>query len=182
MRFSWSNSKQVISKGAGNMEFQQRLEAAYAQAETSREEAFGKRRAEWISRLETEHDNLSRLLQELLARKDTEAGLRLTCLLEEMWFEAPYTAEGLDWFRCFLALPTAATQTALRASGLDLAGAYALQLGTIRKPGACRKRLWGFSGNVAILYRSHIRCFTSDISVVLSRTIIRLHATCMRRD
>lgn len=98
-------------------------------AETSLEEAFGKRRAEWINRLEIEHDHLSSLLQELLARKNTEAGLCLTCLLEELWFEARYTAEGLDWLRRFLALPTAATHTALRASGLDLAGAYALQLG-----------------------------------------------------
>jgi hypothetical protein len=47
------------------MEFEQRLEAASALAETSLEEAFGKRRAEWINRLETEHDNLSSLLQEL---------------------------------------------------------------------------------------------------------------------
>ena len=111
------------------MEFEQRLEASYALAGTSLEEAFGERRAESMNRLEAEHDNLSSLLQELLARKDTEAGLRLTCLLEELWFEAQYTAEGLDWLRCFLALPTAATQTALRASGLDLAGAYALNLG-----------------------------------------------------
>jgi tetratricopeptide (TPR) repeat protein len=111
------------------MEFQQRLEAAYALAEISREEAFGKRHAECINRLESEHDNLSCLLQALLERKDTESGLHLTCLLEELWFEAQYTAEGLYWLRCFLALPATATQTALRASGVDLAGALALQLG-----------------------------------------------------
>jgi tetratricopeptide (TPR) repeat protein len=82
-----------------------------------------------MNRLDAEHDNLNSLLQELLAQKDTDAGLRLTCLLEELWFEAKYTEEGLDWLRCFLALPTAATQPALRASSLDLAGAYALNLG-----------------------------------------------------
>jgi hypothetical protein len=35
----------------------------------------------------------------------------------------------LYWLRCFYALPTPATWADLRASGLDLAGAFALQLG-----------------------------------------------------
>jgi hypothetical protein len=49
------------------MECEQRLAAAYALAEISLEEAFGERRAEWINRLEAEHDNLNSLLQELRA-------------------------------------------------------------------------------------------------------------------
>ncbi len=107
----------------------QRLASACALAEASREAAFGERRAEWMNRLKTEHDTLTGLLRELLERKDSESGLRLTSLLEELWFEAQYTAEGLYWLKRFLALPAAQAQTALRASSLDLAGAYALQLG-----------------------------------------------------
>lgn len=111
------------------MAFQQRLEAAFALAEASLEEAFGEQRASWMERLEAEHDEMARLVQELLERGDAEPGLRLTILLQELWFEAGHTAEGLDWLRCFLALPAAQARTPLRASGLDLAGAYTLNLG-----------------------------------------------------
>ena len=113
--------------------FQQRLETAYALAETSLEEAFGEQRTEWINRLEAKHDELVGLLQELLERGDAEAGLHLTTLLQELWFEPQHTAEGLDWLRRFLVLPAAQARTALRASGLDLTGAYALNLGDYRQ-------------------------------------------------
>lgn len=107
----------------------QRLEAAFALAEASLEEAFGDQRVSWMDRLEAEHDELVRLLQELFARGEAEPGLHLTISLQELWFEAAYTAEGLDWLRRFLALPAAQARTSLRASGLDLAGAYALNVG-----------------------------------------------------
>jgi tetratricopeptide (TPR) repeat protein len=113
--------------------FQQRLETACALAETSLEEAFGEQRTEWINRLEAKHDELVGLLQELLERGDAEAGLHLTTLLQELWFEPQHTAEGLDWLRRFLVLPAAQARTALRASGLDLTGAYALNLGDYRQ-------------------------------------------------
>jgi hypothetical protein len=113
--------------------FQQRLETACALAETSLEEAFGEQRTEWINRLEAKHDELVGLLQELLERGDAEAGLHLTTLLQELWFEPQHTAEGLDWLRRFLVLPATQARTALRASGLDLTGAYALNLGDYRQ-------------------------------------------------
>lgn len=109
--------------------FRQRLEAACTLADTALKEAFGDQRARWITRLETEHDDLVALLQALLERGEAESGLHLTSLLQELWFEAPQTAEGLNWLKRFLALPAAQARTALRASGLDLAGAFALNLG-----------------------------------------------------
>lgn len=109
--------------------FQQRLEAAYELAEASLEGAFGEQRASWISRLDAEHDNLAGLLRDLLERGTAELGLRLISLLQELWFEPRYTAEGLDWLKRFLALPSAQARTAVRASGLDMAGACALNLG-----------------------------------------------------
>ncbi|HLO31377.1 MAG TPA: tetratricopeptide repeat protein [Anaerolineales bacterium] len=108
---------------------QQRLEAACALAEASLEGAFGERRTNWMNRLEAEHDNFASLLQDLLEQGAAEPGLRLTSLLQELWFEAKYTAEGFDWLKRFLGLPAAQARTGLRASGLDLAGAYALNLG-----------------------------------------------------
>jgi tetratricopeptide (TPR) repeat protein len=113
--------------------FQQRLEGACALAEASLKEAFGEQRTGWMNRLEAEHDNLVDLLQELLERGAAEWGLRLTILLQELWFEPQHTAEGLGWLRCFLALPAAQARMVLRASGLDLAGAYALNLGDYRE-------------------------------------------------
>lgn len=109
--------------------FQQRLEAANALAEASLDGAFGEQRARWMNQLEAEHDDLVDLLQDLLDRDAVEPGLRLIILLQELWFEAQNTAEGLGWLKCFLALPAAQVRTALRASALDLAGAYALNLG-----------------------------------------------------
>ena len=109
--------------------FQQCLEAAYALAEASLEGAFGEQRASWIQRLEAEHDDLTDLLRDLLERGDAESGLRLISLLQELWFEPQHTAEALDWLTRFLALPAAQARTAIRAPGLDMAGACALNLG-----------------------------------------------------
>jgi tetratricopeptide (TPR) repeat protein len=109
--------------------FRHRLESACALAEASLEGAFGEQRAGWISRLVAEHDHVTVLLQELLERQDSESGLRLISLLQELWFEAQYTAECLDWLKRFLALPAAQSRTAIRASGLDMAGACVLNLG-----------------------------------------------------
>lgn len=113
--------------------FQQRLEAACALAEASLKEAFGERRTGWMDQLEAEHDHLVGLLQELLERGAAEWGLRLTILLQELWFEPQHTAEGLDWLRRFLALPAAQARMVFQASGLDLAGAYAMNLGDYRE-------------------------------------------------
>jgi len=123
--------------------FQQRLESACALAEAALENAFGEQRTGWMKRLEAEHDNLTGLLQELLERKDAESGLRLTSLLQELWFEARHTAEGLYWLKRFLALPAAQARTALRASGLDLAGAYALNLGDYREAHGLKEEALG---------------------------------------
>jgi hypothetical protein len=112
---------------------QQQLEAACELAEASLEGAFGEQRPNWINRLEAEHDHLVGLLQELWERGEAASGLRLTSSLQELWFEPRYTAEGLDWLKRFLALPAAQARTALRASGLDLAGACALNLGDERE-------------------------------------------------
>lgn len=108
--------------------FQQRLKAACELAQASMEAAFGNQRATWMNRLEAEHANLTGLLQELLEQKEAESGLHLTILLQELWFEAQHTAEGLDWLKRFLELPAAQARTATRASGLDLAAACALNL------------------------------------------------------
>jgi tetratricopeptide (TPR) repeat protein len=113
--------------------FQQRLEAAHALAESSLEAAFGERRATWMNRLEAEHEELVSLLGELWERGEAELGLRLTISLQELWFEDRYTPEGLDWLRRFLALPAAQAQTVSRATALDLAGAYALNLGDYKE-------------------------------------------------
>jgi tetratricopeptide (TPR) repeat protein len=108
---------------------QQRFEAACGLAEASLKGAFGEQRTSWMERLDAEHDELINLLADLLERNAAESGLRLTSLLQELWFEPRHTAEGFDWLQRFLALPAAQARTASRASGLDLAGAYALNLG-----------------------------------------------------
>ena len=171
---------QIRSKGTKHLEsetaFQQRLEAACTLAEASLEAAFGEQRAKWMKRLEAEYDELINLLELLWERNAAESGLRLTSLLQELWFESRHTAEGFDWLKRFLALPAAQARTDSRASGLDLAGAYALNLGDYTEAQSLKEealgifRECGTPENIAytLFHLGHLRGFVhSDYPAAL---------------
>ena len=97
-----------------------------ALAEQAWQESPGPRRAEWVDRLEWEHENLRAALQWSAESGEAEQGLRLAVALRDFWRH--HLSEGHEWFAKLLALPQAAARTAMRAHALDVAGTLAFYL------------------------------------------------------
>ena len=66
----------------------------FALAERSEPELRGARQAEWLSRLEAEHDNLRSVLK---GAADLETRLRLGVFLHRFWYMRGHLAEGRGW-------------------------------------------------------------------------------------
>ncbi|HWE63745.1 MAG TPA: tetratricopeptide repeat protein [Chloroflexota bacterium] len=104
--------------------------AAYflALAETAEPRLRGAEQAEWLKRLEDEHDNLRAALQWSLQPGEAEIGLRLGAALWRFWYMHGYAAEGRRWLAQLLALPDGGAQGSLagaRANVLGGAGTFA---------------------------------------------------------
>ena len=122
-------SRQLNEHGEAEDTFQQLVSYYISLAERMLEEAFGDLRTVWMQRLEEEHANLHAVLDELVKRGDTERGLQLAYLWQELWFEESHTSEGREWFARLLAQSHPTGSDWLRARVLDLAGALALNQG-----------------------------------------------------
>jgi non-specific serine/threonine protein kinase len=88
--------------------------------------------AEWLARLEIEHDNLRAAMASSLAEVDgrpsaVEAALRLARGLWRFWFGGGYLVEGRAFLTRVLALPSAGLPTRLRADLLFAAGRLAME-------------------------------------------------------
>ena len=75
----------------------------------------GPQQAEWLHRLEPEHDNFRTALVWLLERRDATRGLRLGGALWHYWLVREHLTEGRRWLRELLALPVEAGTEAARA-------------------------------------------------------------------
>ncbi|MDQ4126390.1 MAG: LuxR C-terminal-related transcriptional regulator [Actinomycetota bacterium] len=71
-------------------------------AEEAEPELRRTRQAEWLERLETEHDNLRAALSWALERREAELGLRLGAALGEFWSLRGYLSEGRRWLEAVL--------------------------------------------------------------------------------
>jgi non-specific serine/threonine protein kinase len=81
----------------------------------------GRERAEWLNRLEIEHDNLRAALDGSLESGEVETGMRLASALGPFWNERAHFREGRKWLEAGLAQrerlsPIVLAQT-LRAAG-----------------------------------------------------------------
>ncbi len=65
---------------------------------------LGAGQAEWLDRLEADHDNLRAALDWILDQGNVEAGLQFACYLGRFWYLRGYLLEGGEWFRRLLAL------------------------------------------------------------------------------
>lgn len=117
---------QLSASGAEDKVYSQLVDYYLGLARRSLDEAFGPERGMWMNRLEQEHINLQSAFKWLVKCGDTERGLKLAYLLQELWFEDHHTSEARTLFAALLALPAAAARTSARARYLDLAGAFAL--------------------------------------------------------
>ncbi len=103
------------------------------------DEALGEDRTIWMERMLGEMPNIMPVLEWLEQEQETLYGLQLTYVLQEIWFEEAYTVDGLHWFKTFLTQDQDGIPPAARASSLDLAGAFALNLGQYQEAQQLKK-------------------------------------------
>jgi non-specific serine/threonine protein kinase len=112
-------------RAAGEAEIVRRAHAEYflALGEAAEPELTGARAAEWVERLEAEHDNVRAALG-WLAEHDAEACLRLASIVRILWHVHGHLREGRRWLEAALerspAAPAGVRLAALRGNG-DLA-------------------------------------------------------------
>jgi predicted ATPase/DNA-binding XRE family transcriptional regulator len=92
-------------------------------AERAEPELTGPAQAEWLNRLEIEHDNLRAALAWALT-SDAGIALRFTAALGRFWRMHGHAREGLSWLQQALAL-SADTPTVARGKALEEAGRLA---------------------------------------------------------
>jgi tetratricopeptide (TPR) repeat protein len=81
--------------------------------------------ADWLDRLEREHDNFRTALRAFTERGAAEAGLRMAAALHPFWYIRGYVAEGRERLKQLLEHETAQQRTAARATALAAAGTLA---------------------------------------------------------
>jgi predicted ATPase/DNA-binding SARP family transcriptional activator len=108
----------------------QRRHAAYFQAlaEEADTHLRGPDQALWLARMEAEHDNLRAAL-DFRASTETDAGLELTCVLARFWRVRGHWSEARRRLHTALIQAGDSVPIALRARGLNAAGAFALTQG-----------------------------------------------------
>ncbi|HEY8285561.1 MAG TPA: DUF6788 family protein [Chloroflexota bacterium] len=91
----------------------------------------GAEQAEWLARLDREHDNLRAVLHRAREQGDSLVGLRVAGALWRFWFTRGYLSEGRLWLAVALNLPasTATDLTLMRAKALNGAGSLAYYQG-----------------------------------------------------
>ncbi|MEW5985298.1 MAG: tetratricopeptide repeat protein [Chloroflexota bacterium] len=93
-------------------------------AETGERELTGPQQANWLNRLEIEHDNLRAALAWSLDNHDNEILLRVSGALWPFWYRRGHLKEGRQWLEAALT-HGALLPPALRAKGLHGAGVLA---------------------------------------------------------
>lgn len=112
---------------------------------------YGPRQAEWLDRLETEHDNLrAALAWSAPDERERRLGLRLARALFWFWYLSSYLSEGQAWFEKALAETDASQQSWERAMALFGSGIIAMFQGNITIAGQRLEKsiaLWRMLGN-----------------------------------
>jgi predicted ATPase/DNA-binding CsgD family transcriptional regulator len=100
-------------------------------AERAEPEQRNADQAQWLDRLELEHENFTAALEwSRTASGGAEAGLRLAASLRWFWFARGHPSEGLLWLKRGLA-DASGSAPPVRAKGLDAAGALCHSLGDL---------------------------------------------------
>ena len=97
-------------------------------AEKAEPELRGPRQAEWLERLEREHDNMRAALRWSMATGETALGLRLAANLSWFWWLRGYLSEGRQWVEELLSVPEPVPPS-IRAGALYAAGVLAYYQG-----------------------------------------------------
>jgi len=101
---------------------QRHLEYFRELADTAQDEIYGPRQAEWIQRLDGEHDNFQAALEWCAASHQPEAALHLLSALGWAWSVRARASEMRGWFDQISRLPGARRHAALYARVLNHLG------------------------------------------------------------
>ncbi len=101
-------------------------------AETAEPELRKAQQAEWLNRLEADHDNLRAALQWSVSHSDPDLTLRLSGSLWTFWVTHGHLSEGQRWLAVALAA-AGSTESAAAAKALHGAANIALQQGDYHK-------------------------------------------------
>jgi len=100
-----------------------------ALAEEADPKLRGAEEAEWLRRLEDEHENLRAGLEWSLVEAGSKGGLRLCGALQRFWWTHGHLAEGRQWCTRVLCKAGAEERTRERANVLNAAGVLAYHQG-----------------------------------------------------
>ena len=121
----------LLESGAGHVIRGRHRDRFLAFAEEATAKLFGPEQAQWLDRLETEHDNLRAALEWCLADEQggAEAGLRLAAALQQFWWSRGHLAEGRERLAGALSRDGVQDRTRTRAYALSGAGLLARMQG-----------------------------------------------------
>jgi non-specific serine/threonine protein kinase len=94
-------------------------------AEEADPELLGPKQAEWLARLDDEHDNMRAALARSVLATGNAEGLRLCLALQRFWLTRGHLVEGVDWCSRVLAKSDPAEQTPELAKVINVAGKLA---------------------------------------------------------
>ena len=147
--------------------FRRHAEWFVALTESSAHELFGSEQADWLSRLEREHDNLRVALTWAYDAGQVELALRLTAAMQPFWYKHGHIKEGRRWVERARLAP-GPQPPELRARILQGAGVFAATHDDLKwaqelaEEGLALYRQLGDRHGIAILLR--------DLGIAAART------------
>lgn len=117
--------EQLALQGEIDLLRRRHCEYYLALAEASEEEVDGAQAAEWLERLEQEHDNFRAALQWALEHAEADVAVRISGALVPFWVLHGHFVEGRRWLEASLALDERVSKAA-RARALKGQGALSL--------------------------------------------------------
>ena len=137
-----------------------------ALAEEAAPQLRGVEQAEWLRRLEEEHDNLRAGLEWSLVDTGSKGGLRLCGALQRFWWTRGYFTEGRQWCTRVLGKAGAEERTQERVSVLNAAGALSYYQGDYPAARALHEKGLGISRELG--YRRGIAASLGNLGNVAS--------------
>ena len=119
-------------------------------AQHGNEELVGPGQANWLERLDSDHDNFRAALS-WCKRERPEQCLKIAVALRRFWFSRGYLSEAKDWLGASLDLDPCADES-LRATALNVIGAICSQQGLGEEAGGFYEMslaLWESLGDIA---------------------------------
>ena len=117
--------ERLVESGGGEAVRGRHRDYFLALAEEAEPKLWGAEQADWLRRLEAEHDNLRAALDWSLAEGGSRAGLRFCGALQRFWWTRGYLPEGEEWCRRVLSKAGGEEPTKELAKALSAAGVLA---------------------------------------------------------